>query len=152
MRSLRRSPSPVPTAAVPSVWRSAAIGLLGVVVGMVILSTAVARSGPAGKQTVLGELHTYVRLASISPLHALETVSKCPPGSVAIAGGIDFDTGTPNVLVPWNGPLVGTKNLVDAGPGRFGPPTDWRARVIDLSPTQGYSYAVGVVCARLEQN
>jgi len=152
MGPLPEKPSERSTPAVSSIWRSAAIGLLGVVIGMVILSTAVAQSGPLGKQVVLGKLHTYVRPASISPLHTLETVSKCPPGAVAITGGIDFDNGSPTVSVPWNGPLVGSKNLIDAGPGRFGPPTAWRARVIDLSPTQGYSYAVGVVCASLELN
>jgi hypothetical protein len=135
---------------VAAIWRTATVLLLGVVIGMAVLSSAVA--GTMGKQTILGKLHTYVRPASISPLHSLETVSKCPPGSVAITGGIDFDTGSPNVLIPWNGPLVGSHNLIDAGPGRFGPPTAWRARVIDLSPTQGYSYAVAVVCASLEHN
>lgn len=131
-----------------SAWRSLAIGLLGVVIGMVILSSATA----AGKQIVLGKLHTYIRLASIEPFHSLTTVSKCPPGAVAITGGIDFNTGSPNVSIPWNGPLVGSRNLVDAGPGRYGPPTAWRARVIDNAPIAGYSYAVGVVCATLENN
>jgi hypothetical protein len=130
-----------------SIWRAAAIGLLGLAIGLTVMTGANAGSGDV---KVLSKTKVAVSDGSVPGGAGQDstTIAKCPKGYLATGGGIDFQSTDPAVTVPYNGPLVENDNLVAAGAGTFKGGRKWRVRVENDS-AGSYTYSVGAVCSKL---
>src|SRR5690242_11091960 len=137
---------------VPRAWRTLAVGLIGVLIGTLIITSAFGKQGGGG--TLSGKTHVDVKIASLSPTNPshLTTLMKCPEGNVALGGGVDFQNPDAQVKVTTNGPVIGTGgDLLQAGPGLAPAARAWKVHVINQSdPPTGYTYAVGIVCANVK--
>ena len=129
-----------------TLWRAAAIGLLGVLVAFVALNPADA--GPR-KTRVLKPTKTIIAEGSVASGAGQDdvTIAECPPGWQVTGGGVDFQSTDPDVTIPYNGPLVDDDNLVAASAGRNPAGTAWRVRV-ENNNTGGYTYSVGAICTK----
>jgi hypothetical protein len=130
-----------------SIWRTAAIGLLGLAIGLTVRTRADAGSGTV---MALSKTKVVVRDGSVAGGVGQDstTIAKCPKGYLATGGGVDFQSSDPGVTVPYNGPLVDNDNLVAAGAGTFKGGRKWRVRVENDS-VSSYTYSVGAVCSKL---
>ena len=130
-----------------SVWRAAAIGLLGLAIGLTVMTGADA--GP-GDVKALSKTKVVVVDDSVASGSGEDstTIATCPKGYLATGGGIDFQSTDPAVTTPYNGPLVQNDNLVAAGDGTYKGGRKWRVRVENDSGN-AFTYSVGVVCSKL---
>jgi len=128
------------------VWRAATIGLLGTLIGMVIMSGADAGSNQV---SVLKPPKIVVEDGEVAGGNGNDavTTAKCPKGWKVTGGGVDFQSGDPEVSVPYNGPLPRNDNLVAAGEGQHPGARKWRVRVENES-VSGWTYSVGAICAK----
>ena len=130
-----------------SIWRAAAIGLLGLAIGLTVMSGADAGSGTV---KALSKTKVVVEDDSVAGGVGQDTttVVTCPKKYQVTGGGIDFQSADPSVTVPFNGPLVDNDNLVAAGEGTYKGGRKWRVSVENDSGS-GYTYSVGAICSKL---
>jgi hypothetical protein len=130
---------------VSSFWRTAAVAILGVLIGAIVLSSASAGS----KKTVLGKTHTYIEGGSVSGVGDSEQVSiPCPSGEKATGGGVNFVSNNPSATIVWDEPLVKGDNLTAASDGKNPAANGWAVRVVSSSAGTT-TFEVGAVCAKL---
>jgi hypothetical protein len=135
------------TKSVSPLWRMAAVGILGVLIGVIILAPASAGS----KKTVLGKTHTYIEGGSVSGVGDTDPVFvNCPSGEKAVGGGVSFVNDDPSAKITWDEPLVKGDNLVAASNGKNPAANGWGVNVVSTSGSTT-TFKVGAVCAKLTQ-
>jgi hypothetical protein len=129
-----------------SLWRIAAVGLLGALIGIMVLKPADAGQP---KTKVLKPTKVIVAEGSVAGGAGNDdvTTATCPAGWQVTGGGVDFVSSDPDVTIPYNGPLVRGDNLVAADAGTNPAAKAWRVRVENNSGS-GWDYSVGAICSK----
>jgi len=134
------------------------VAALGVIVALSLLQPATAHTGtprhlwfqhlrPLADPRYLQEPHVFVSPTFTIGLAADLTVTRrCPKGSHAIVGGVDFSSATAGVQVISSAPTVGGSALFDLAVGKNAGGDGWRVTMHNagIVPVDG---KVGVVCS-----